>query len=72
MDNIFIARQNLETFMENTVEVYNVGKTSQSYSACGASMFTGENSKVRRTGTNPSATFSLCCWIWSYQTSSHK
>ena len=60
-DNDFIARQNLETFRENTVEVYNVGKTSQSCSAHGALMFTGENSKGRSTKTNLNATFSLCC-----------
>ena len=60
MDNIFIARQNLETFRENTVEVYNVGMTSQSCSSCGASIFTGENSKGR-TGKTPNATFLLSC-----------
>ena len=61
MDNVFIGRQTLETFMENTVEVYNVGKTSQSCSVCEASVCTGENSKGRRIRTNSNATFSLCC-----------
>ena len=61
MDNDFIASQNLETFRENTVKVYKFGKTSESCSVCEASMFTGEKSKGRRTGTNPNATFSLSC-----------
>ena len=46
---------------ENTVEVYNIGLTSQSCSACRPSMFTGEHSKGRRTETNPNATFSYFC-----------
>ena len=61
LDNVMIARQNLDSIVENTIEEYNVGNRTHTCTVWGASMFTGETSKGTCTGTNPTAKFSLCC-----------
>ena len=56
-----IARQNLDSFVENTIEEYNVGNRTHICAACGTSMFIGDPSSGTHRGTNLTATFSICC-----------
>ena len=71
LDNVMIAWQNLDSFVENIIKEYNVGNRTDTCAACGTSMVTGET-KGHTHRNKPNSNIFTLLWIWGYKMSSHK